>query len=57
LAAEIKRKHSYDSELIEGSGGVFKVWTDGELIWDKREVGRFPEEAEILDLIAGKKAS
>ena len=52
----MKKSYSVDPELVRGSGGVFKVWVDSDLIWDKRAIGRFPEEQEILDQI-GKKAS
>lgn len=40
-------------ELIEGAGGVFEVRVDGELVFSKREAGRFPEHAEILDRLPG----
>lgn len=51
MAAEIKKSFSADTDLIEGHGGVYKVWVDQRLIWDKHEQGRFPEEEEILDEI------
>lgn len=35
-------------ELIEGSGGVFEVERDGELIFSKKKLGRFPEHEEII---------
>jgi selenoprotein W-related protein len=44
----VKERFSATAELIEGSGGVFKVWWDGRLLWDKRDQGRFPENEEIL---------
>jgi len=28
------------------------VWADDRLIWDKKAVGRFPEEKEVLDQLA-----
>lgn len=34
--------------LIEGSGGVFEVKKDGELIFSKKQLGRFPEHEEIF---------
>jgi selT/selW/selH-like putative selenoprotein len=33
---------------------VFNIWVDGRLIWNKKEIGRFPEEAEILAQIRAK---
>lgn len=37
--------------MIEGSGGVFDVLVDGTQLWDKHEIGRFPEHDEMLDKI------
>ncbi|MBK9128827.1 MAG: Rdx family protein [Phycisphaerales bacterium] len=57
LAASIKETFGVDAELIAGSGGIFDVKADGKLLFSKHEVGRFPEEHEILDRLtplAGK---
>lgn len=51
LADEIKKAHGVDTKLIEGSGGVFDVHLDGKQIWSKQDVGRFPEDKEVLDQI------
>ncbi|MDO8629317.1 MAG: Rdx family protein [Phycisphaerales bacterium] len=51
LAAAIKKAHGVESKLIEGSGGVFDVHVDGQQVWSKQDVGRFPEDKEILDKI------
>ena len=37
--------------MIEGSGGVFDVHVNGKQIWSKKDVGRFPEHEEILEII------
>ena len=37
-----------DATLIKGSGGQFEVVLDGQLIFSKKELGRFPETGEIL---------
>jgi selenoprotein W-related protein len=34
-------------EILPGSGGVFEVRVDGELVFSKKESGRFPEWHEI----------
>jgi selenoprotein W-related protein len=34
-------------EIIPGLGGVFEVRKDGELVFSKKESGRFPEWDEI----------
>jgi selenoprotein W-related protein len=33
--------------LIPGNGGVFEIRMAGELLWSRREQGRFPEAKEI----------
>jgi selenoprotein W-related protein len=38
-------------ELIEGSGGIFEVAKDGQLIFSKKQMGRFPDLDEILRLL------
>jgi selenoprotein W-related protein len=48
LAAEIKKKYNVDAELIPSSGGVFEVVNDGQLIFSKKALGRFPEPEEIF---------
>ncbi len=34
-------------QLVPGTGGVFDVWVNGELIFSKKEVGRHAEAGEI----------
>ena len=34
--------------LTKSSGGVYEIVADGELIWSKRQIGRFPEDPDIL---------
>ena len=38
-------------ELIKGMGGVFEVRRDGELVFSKKQQGRFPELREVLERI------
>jgi selT/selW/selH-like putative selenoprotein len=52
LANTIKDKYATESELIRSSGGVFEVFKDGNLIFSKHKLGRFPEDKEVLDLLA-----
>lgn len=33
--------------LVPGTGGVFEVRVDGELVWSRRDEGRFPELKEL----------
>jgi selenoprotein W-related protein len=34
-------------ELVESSGGVFEVSRDGKLLFSKKQLGRFPTDAEV----------
>jgi hypothetical protein len=38
----------HDADAIEGKKSQFDVIADGELVFSKERVGRFPEEGEIL---------
>ena len=56
MAAELKRalpERVRDVELIPSSGGVFEVRSAHELIFSKRQLGRFPEEGEVLRQLRG----
>jgi selT/selW/selH-like putative selenoprotein len=37
---------------VKGSGGVFEVTADGELIFSKKQAGRFPAPGEVEDALA-----
>jgi selenoprotein W-related protein len=37
--------------LVPGSGGIFEVRADGALVWSRKERGRFPEIAELKQLV------
>lgn len=37
--------------LVPGSGGVFEIRADGDLVWSRKERGRFPELKELKQLI------
>jgi selenoprotein W-related protein len=40
-----------DIELIESSGGVFEISRDGQLLFSKKKLGRFPYDKEIDALV------
>jgi selenoprotein W-related protein len=47
---------SFEDEIAEialqpGTGGVFEVRADGERVWSRAERGRFPELAELKQLV------
>jgi selenoprotein W-related protein len=33
--------------LVPGTGGLFEVRAEGELVWSRKKEGRFPEAKEI----------
>lgn len=37
--------------LVPGTGGVFRVLLDGELLWDRAEHGGFPEVPALKRLV------
>ena len=37
--------------LIPGSGGILEVRVDGQTVWSRKERGRFPELAELKQLV------
>jgi selenoprotein W-related protein len=60
LATELLNKHKNklsSVELVTSSGGVFEVDLDGERVFSKRDLGRFPEEGEIDGKVADKLAA
>lgn len=38
-------------KLVAGGAGQFDVEVDGQLVFSKAKVGRFPEHAEVLESI------
>jgi selenoprotein W-related protein len=40
-----------DSRLKASGGGVFEITVDGKPVFSKRQLGRFPEDGEIVRLI------
>jgi selenoprotein W-related protein len=48
LADEIKAKTGIEAEFIKSGGGVFEVVVDGNLVFSKKELGRFPDHDEII---------
>lgn len=48
----MKDKFGVDSELIASGGGVFEIVVDGNKIFSKKSLGRFPEDGEVARLIA-----
>lgn len=40
---------------MRGSGGVFLVTVDEKVIFCKKEMGRFPNDGEVAEIIRTKK--
>jgi len=54
LADEIREGFEGASvEMVEGSGGVFDVTVDGDLVYSKKDTGRFPETGEVVSSMKG----
>jgi selenoprotein W-related protein len=42
--------------LVPGTGGIFEVRVDNELIWSRKEQGRFPEAKELKQRVRDRVA-
>jgi predicted Rdx family selenoprotein len=51
LAAELNQA-GHDATIEEGAKGQFDVLTDGKVHFSKQQEGRFPEGAEVLELLS-----
>ncbi len=52
MEAHLKTKYNgADVKLISSGGGVFEITLDNELIFSKKDLGRFPDDGEIDNLI------
>ena len=40
--------------LVPGSGGIFEIHCDGELIWERKRDGGFPDAAELKRRVRDK---
>ena len=51
MAATLKKEIGVNVKIVKGEKGEFEVVVDGDLIFSKTELGRFPEHDEILKSI------
>lgn len=42
--------------LVPQRGGIFAIYVDGELVFDRKTNGRFPEMKEVKQLVRNKVA-
>ncbi len=45
-----------DIQLVRGGRGDFIVEADGEILWDKRSRGSFPDDAGIVEQLRTRAA-
>jgi predicted Rdx family selenoprotein len=41
-------------EVVTGVGGVFDVHVDGDLVFEKAMLGRYPDPDDVLPLLRAK---
>ena len=41
-------------EVVPGTGGIFDVHVDGELVFTKSMLGRYPEPEDVVPLLRAK---
>jgi selenoprotein W-related protein len=52
LKSELEREFPDSTvELLESGGGVFELRVEGELVFSKKKLDRFPEKGEARKLI------
>ena len=51
LRETIEKQFGIKAELIKSAGGVFEVTLNNSLIFSKKELGRFPDDNEIKNII------
>ncbi len=44
-------------EVVPGDGGIFDVRVDGELVFEKSMLGRYPEPDDVVPLLREKLGS
>jgi selenoprotein W-related protein len=54
LAAEIEERFGIEADLVKGQGGVFEVSLDGELVFSKKALQRFPAPGEVEAALADR---
>jgi selenoprotein W-related protein len=51
LRSSLDSKFGILAEMRPSSGGVFEVTLNGSLIFSKKQLGRFPNDGEIVTFI------
>jgi selT/selW/selH-like putative selenoprotein len=50
----LEKEFGASPKLIKSSGGVFEVKVDGELVFSKAALGRFPDAGEVAAALRGR---
>jgi selT/selW/selH-like putative selenoprotein len=50
----LKTRFGLPAQLIKGSGGVFDVTLDGQLLFSKKKIGRFPFPGEVEEQVQAR---
>jgi selenoprotein W-related protein len=54
LAAQILERYERrigELEIVPGTGGIFDVHVDGELVFTKKMIRRYPDPEDVLPLL------
>jgi selT/selW/selH-like putative selenoprotein len=51
LAEELRNAFGIESDLVEGTHGIFDVYVDDRLIFSKHREQRFPDPGEVVTLV------
>ena len=52
MSAEIEEATGLKANLVAGSGGIFEIRKNGEIIWKKMQSGHFPVNGEAAKLFS-----
>ena len=55
MAETLEKELGITAELTKGGGGEFIVTADGIQVFSKKEVGRLPEHAEVLEALKARR--
>jgi len=53
VAAQIKQELDLSPELVKGSGGIFRIEVDGDVVAEKTRERGFPDDPDIVEAIRG----
>jgi predicted Rdx family selenoprotein len=56
LAAELRESLGIDAHLIAGGGGIFLVVCDGDVVFDKKDAGRYPILGEVTRILQERRS-